>query len=129
MPGSDADVKANAADPQPSSARHNGSVRAANFDPAAILSRIWQQTLPLMRERVAYLEELAQQAGRGELTPAARTEASDLAHKLAGSLGMFGYPRGTDIAREMEHMLEAGAELDPRLFIELAASLRAVLPL
>ena len=129
MPGSDAKEKANPADHPPSSARDVAPVRAANFDPTEILSRIWQQTLPLMRERVACLERFARQADLGELTPAARIEASDLAHKLAGSLGMFGYPRGTEIAREMENMLEAETEPDPRLFLELAAGLRTVLAL
>ena len=102
-------------------------VPAAPFDPTELLSRIWQQNLPLMRARVATLEHLAQQTLSTELTPEAQSGASDLAHKLAGSLGMFGYPRGTEIAREMEQMLESRSPLNPDHLIRLAAELRAVL--
>ncbi len=104
-------------------------VRTEVFDPNELLSQIWQQNLPLMRERVACLERWASQAAAVELTPGGRTEASDLAHKLAGSLGMFGYPKGTDIAREMEQLLETEASLDGARFVRLAAELRSVLPL
>jgi HPt (histidine-containing phosphotransfer) domain-containing protein len=33
-------------------------------------------------------------------------DAANVAHKLAGTLGMFGYPRGTDLARLIEEVLE-----------------------
>ena len=99
------------------------------IDPSELLSRLWQQNLPLMRERVTNLEQAAQEAVAGSLTASARTAASDLAHKLAGSLGMFGYPRGTEIAREIEHLLEAEGDPEPSRFAELCLQLRSVLPL
>ena len=82
-----------------------------------------------MRDRLATLDTAAQEALSGSLTSSRRTEASDIAHKLAGSLGMFGYPVGTEIARELEQLLEAPAPLDPAHFGRLAAHLRSVLPL
>ncbi len=99
------------------------------FNPAELLSRLWQQNLPLMRERVACLERAAQEAATGPLAPVARTEAADLAHKLAGSLGMFGYPKGTDISREIEAMLEAEGVPDGMRLVKLTADLRSVLGL
>jgi hypothetical protein len=108
---------------------HAPATRARAFDPTELLSRLWRQNLPIMRERVACLEAAAQEALNGSLTPAARTSASDIAHKMAGSLGMFGYPVGTEIAREMEQMLEAEGSVDAARFVELAAQMRAALPL
>ena len=99
------------------------------FDPTELLSRIWLQNLPLMRGRVASLEAAAEEARGGVLSPARRTEASDIAHKLAGALGMFGYPAGTDIARVMEQMLEANEPVDGPAFVALATQLRNALPL
>lgn len=94
-----------------------------------LLSRLWRQNLPLLRERVRTLEHAASEAASGTLSPEGRIGAADLAHKLAGSLGMFGYPRGTEIAREMETLLEADATLDGSRFLQLARDLRAALPL
>lgn len=99
------------------------------FDPTELLSRIWLQNLPIMRDRVACLEAAAAEAESGGLSAARRTEASDVAHKLAGSLGMFGYPAGTEIARVIEQMLETEAPVDGTAFVTLASKLRAALPL
>ena len=105
------------------------SAQAKPFNSAELLSRVWQQSLPLIRERVISLERAAHDAANETLSAGARTEASDLAHKLAGSLGMFGYPRGTEISREIEHMLEDHGEIDTARFVALAAELRTVLSL
>ena len=83
----------------------------------------------MVRDRLAALERSAEQAVLGQLTDPARKEASDLAHKFTGSLGMFGFPRGTEIARELEQMLEPASALDPELYRQRCADLRSVLPL
>lgn len=103
--------------------------RAKPFDATELLARLWKQNLPLLQERVATLETTSQEALVGRLTPSRRTEAADIAHKLAGSLGMFGYPRGTEIARELENLLEADGEPDPAALVRLSADLRISLPL
>ena len=71
-----------------------------------LLASVWQRNLPLLRNRFALLSAAAQQAEAGVLTPIARKEAAETAHKLAGSLGMFGYLRGTEISRELEQLLD-----------------------
>jgi HPt (histidine-containing phosphotransfer) domain-containing protein len=57
---------------------------------------------------------------------AARTVGAQEAHKLAGSLGTFGVPAGSTLAKELELLLEsdAGAGEAPRA-TELAAALRS----
>jgi HPt (histidine-containing phosphotransfer) domain-containing protein len=39
-----------------------------------------------------------------------REQANAEAHRLAGLLGTFGYPEGTDAARELEHTFDAQGE-------------------
>ncbi len=95
----------------------------------ALLASLWQQNLPALRTRVDALDQAASEAATGALTPETRAQASDFAHKLAGSLGMFGFPRGTEIAREIEQALEIDAAPDAASLLRLCAELRSLLPL
>jgi len=101
-------------------------------DPEAtrkLLASLWERSLPVLRERCALLERAATAAQAGTLTPELRAEATAIAHKLSGSLGMFGYPEGTDLARRIEEHLEAPTPTDaPRLTHDVTALL-ATLPL
>jgi HPt (histidine-containing phosphotransfer) domain-containing protein len=65
--------------------------------------------------RVAVLEAAVAAAAGGGLDTTTRREAEGEAHKLAGSLGMFGYHTGTDIARDIETMLEGDGPVGPEL--------------
>jgi len=106
---------------------HAGVARAR--DPKDLLARLWAQNTPLLRERLARLDVAAAEAQLGPLSEARRAEASDISHKFAGSLGMFGYPRGTEIARELEAMLEGEDLISAGEIQRLARELRSVLPL
>jgi len=66
------------------------------------LNRLWTKFLPDIRQRVTTLEEAAQAAAAGSLSKEQRQSAHAAAHKLAGTLGMFGLDRGTDLARQAE---------------------------
>ncbi len=92
-----------------------------------LLASVWKRSLPLVRQRLALLSAAAQAAEAGLLTPVMRKEAADTAHKLAGSLGMFGYFRGTEIARELETLLD-GEDHVPEAILELATELLVVVP-
>lgn len=67
-----------------------------------VLDRMWTRFLPDIRDRAAVLDAAAKAAVDGTLSQAIRAEALSAAHKLAGTLGTFGLPRGTDLARELE---------------------------
>ncbi len=84
------------------------------------LAAIWVKTRPLMLERVALLETLTAAAMTAEM----RVEAIGVAHKLAGSLGMFGFHEGTRIAREVEVLLEGDGVVDRPRVSELVRELR-----
>jgi HPt (histidine-containing phosphotransfer) domain-containing protein len=71
-------------------------------DISAVLNQLWTKFLPEIYERVATLESAAQASAAGNMTQEHREAAHSAAHKLAGSLGTFSLPRGTELAREFE---------------------------
>ncbi len=101
-------------------------------DPEAtrkLLASLWEHNLPLLHERFAQLEQAVVAARAGTLAPLHREEAADTAHKLAGSLGMFGYPEGTEFARRIEQRLEGAGPVDVLRFAEDVAAMRATVAL
>lgn len=93
-----------------------------------LIAALWDRSLPIIYERLNGLDHACEAVVLDTLTPALRRAAADTAHKLAGSLGMFGYPRGTELAREIEHLLELEGPIDPIVFRQLVVALRASLP-
>ena len=73
---------------------------------AALLKQIWQKNRPLLTERLTLLQDTQELLAAGPLTEEQRSEAASVAHKLAGTLGMFGLPEATDAARELEVLLD-----------------------
>ncbi len=91
---------------------------------AALLAKLWVKIRPLVEERLATLDQAAAAAKAGSLADDLRKEAMGSAHKLAGSLGMYGYDEGTRVARELEIML-GKAKPEPAKLSGLIAELRA----
>lgn len=99
-----------------------------------LLNTLWERNRPLFLERIAELEGAAEAAATGTLTDESRRSAISTAHKLAGSLGMFGYPEATELARKIENILEdtvgdSPSEPDALALRELTTALRASIPL
>ncbi len=67
---------------------------------------IWHQTQEKLRQRFTTIETaialLAKRAGSAKR----QKEACQEAHKLAGSLGMFGLEHGSEVASAIEHLLD-----------------------
>ncbi len=93
------------------------------------LDAIWQQNLPLIRSRLETLDAFVDAAGKGAPTPQQLEDATDIAHKFAGSLGMFGFPLGSQVARTLEQLLESTPRPDPRSVREIVDTIRATLNL
>ncbi|MGD1905163.1 MAG: response regulator [Leptolyngbyaceae cyanobacterium] len=75
------------------------------------------QFRPVITERLAALSSTLTALSQGTLTDAQRQAACQAAHKLAGSLGMFGLPAGSDISHTLETLLQPEAPLpDVELF-------------
>jgi HPt (histidine-containing phosphotransfer) domain-containing protein len=91
---------------------------------AALLATLWVKIRPLVEGRLATLDKAAAAASAGTPAEDLRKEAASSAHKLAGSLGMYGYDEGTRVARELEVLL-GGAKPDAARLSALIAELRA----
>lgn len=93
-------------------------------DPAAMiaarLADLWRQSLPIVLERVAALRSACEALDRDATDAAARSVAREAAHKLSGSLGIFGLPQGTELAAAMEQMLQGTEPLTPQTVALLA---------
>lgn len=84
-------------------------------DPAAIiaarLAELWRKSLPTTLERAAALRAACEALGRNPADAEARSAGREAAHKLSGSLGVFGLPRGTELAAAMEEVLKSAEPL------------------
>jgi diguanylate cyclase (GGDEF)-like protein len=77
------------------------------------MSGLWRQYQGLMTQRMEILQQAATELSSGTLTIGLRESAGREAHKLAGVLGMFEQETGTQIAREIEQILDKDGELLP----------------
>jgi HPt (histidine-containing phosphotransfer) domain-containing protein len=93
------------------------------------LAAIWERSRPFITERLETIEATAAALASGTLGEDARREGVRAAHQLTGSLGTFGIPEGSDIARELEAQFEAaaGAGADAARATALSARLRELL--
>ena len=89
-----------------------------------LLTQLWQKNLPTIRERLDLLDQFGSAAVSGSLEEHTRLEALSIAHKLAGSLGMFGYQQGTEVASKMERILRSPTPETLGTLRDLAADLR-----
>jgi chemotaxis protein histidine kinase CheA len=94
----------------------------------ALLAALWVKIRPMVEERLATLDAAALSAVGGGLDEAQRVEAISAAHKLAGSLGMYGYDEGTAVARKIEVLLGEAAPDVVRLKALNMELRRAVFP-
>lgn len=69
------------------------------------LEETWAKMLPLMLRRLDAIKRAHRALTEDALDDSLRAEAAAEAHKLAGSLGVFGMQDGTDAALEIERML------------------------
>jgi len=82
--------------------------------PRAVALAAWEQFKEPMLEQLAVIDQAVTRLQTDSLSQAQRHQAAQSAHKLAGSLGMFGFPAGSQLGREIEdwlHTPEETAEL------------------
>ncbi|AFL90047.1 Hpt domain-containing protein [Terriglobus roseus DSM 18391] len=92
----------------------------------ASIAAIWQKSIPQTRERLAILQRAADDlANSRTIDPEQRAEALSIAHKLAGSLGMFGFNDATEHARAIELTLENDGLPQPERLEKHVAALTA----
>ena len=67
-----------------------------------MLRALWERSRQTVADRALLLQNAGHLLHENHLDEATRLRAVDSAHKLAGVLGTFGLPRGTDLARKAE---------------------------
>lgn len=72
---------------------------------AARLAELWQTSRPSILERLAALQDTRERLRRDPLDTQARGSGREAAHKLSGVLGVFGLPRGSELASAIESLL------------------------
>lgn len=70
------------------------------------IAKTWYKFKPKLLAQVGELEKAASSLLAGNLAPDQRRQAEQTAHKLAGSLGLFGWLEGSQMAREIEVLLQ-----------------------
>lgn len=90
------------------------------------LRAIWAEHRDELVGRIGVIERAVTSLIEGTLEESLRREAERAAHQLAGSLGTFGFPDGSERARRLELALEARAALGPAQVPELAALVLAL---
>lgn len=78
-----------------------------------LLATLWARSRQTITERVDVLRATHRTLRSNPVDRNARRAGADAAHKLAGILGTFGLPEGTNLARRVELMLESPAPIHP----------------
>ncbi len=71
----------------------------------ASIAQILEKYRPRLNQQIALLRQAYNALAAGELTDELQERAIQEAHKLAGSLGPFGYLEGSNLARKIEYLL------------------------
>lgn len=91
------------------------------------LAGVWDRFKERISEQISVLEQAQVALLQKTLSAELRQQARQEAHTLAGSLGTFGFGKGSQLARKIEHTLQAGKSLSQEqavLVTELVAALR-----
>jgi DNA-binding response OmpR family regulator/HPt (histidine-containing phosphotransfer) domain-containing protein len=96
---------------------HQAPTRVSQTDPAAdslhFLTEIWNRHHQQTLDRVATIERVVIASADRSLTPEICSEAWHCAHTLAGTLGTFGLPIGSQVAKQIELLLKENPQLTP----------------
>jgi HPt (histidine-containing phosphotransfer) domain-containing protein len=96
----------------------------------AAVAALWERYKAIIMSRLAVLDEARRALQQGTLQPDLRAQAREEAHKLAGSLGSFGFPEGSRLAKQAERLFKAEGPLGrpeaPRLTRLLGALHRSL---
>jgi HPt (histidine-containing phosphotransfer) domain-containing protein len=78
-----------------------------------LLATLWSRSRETISQRLDILRTTHRALRANPADKNTRRAGADAAHKLAGILGTFGLPDGTNLARHVEVMLESAAPIRP----------------
>ncbi len=105
------------------------AAEAARKKTSASMAEATKNFKVAINERIAVLNRAATALKADELSDELHQQASSSAHKLAGALGSFGFPKGSVLAKEIEGFLNDEALFTPaakQSFQETLKALRQV---
>jgi len=92
------------------------------------IRNVWQRSRSDVKQRVVVIGEAVNRLEKNKLSKKLRSQAEEAAHKLVGSLGMFGSDEGSRIAQEIEVLFSGDSPLqqteDKQKLSQLLTSLR-----
>ncbi len=113
-------LKALPADENLHSTRNSGATAPSTQQRAiAQVNAVWYRFKERVQEQIAVLEQAAIALLRHELTAEQGQQARQDAHSLAGSLGTFGFPEASQLARQIEQCLQQESPLDHAQALQL----------
>jgi DNA-binding response OmpR family regulator/HPt (histidine-containing phosphotransfer) domain-containing protein len=90
--------------------RQEADREAAQEAAGASMAALWKQFRGTMLERLEVLESVGVDVLEGDAAEDRLEDAHHAAHKLHGSLGTFGLRQGSELASELEELIEGGLE-------------------
>jgi DNA-binding response OmpR family regulator/HPt (histidine-containing phosphotransfer) domain-containing protein len=90
------------------------------------LSEVWNRFKARVNKQIEILQQAATALMNQALDRELRQQAEQKAHTLSGSLGTFGFPKGSQLAKRIERMLQVGESLKQNEIVclcELVAAL------
>jgi len=91
------------------------------------IDKVFERFRGVFNQQIAVLTQAKNSLLAGNLTAELQQSAKQEAHKLAGSMGSFGYPQGSKLARAAEHLMmknESFTEEEITQFSELVTGLQ-----
>lgn len=92
----------------------------------AVLTSAWSKYRQKSEQQLLSLDKAIQSLLEGNLSVGDRLSAIVSAHSLAGNLGLFGFDRGSQLARKLEQLLQNNTPQEITTWIELSDNLQAL---
>lgn len=90
------------------------------------VNRVIEQFRDSFAQQVAVLVQANAALLAGNFSEELHQTAKQEAHKLAGAMGTFGYPQGSQIARKIEHLLLENRQLADKEIIQFSQLVKAL---
>lgn len=84
-----------------------------------ITTRVWLRSAHRLKAQIATIEQAVTALSQHCLPPEQQQQAAEAAHRLAGSLGIFGLQVGSELARQLEDWLQPQILLDEAQIVQL----------
>jgi DNA-binding response OmpR family regulator len=94
-----------------------------NFSPAAanaVMLELWERFKESFSTQLDLLDQVVGALKAGNLTADLQQEAKQTVHKLVGSLGVYGFPQGSVLARQIEELLPPDLVLEAAKIQQMA---------